>query len=413
MTAPLKFRNGRKRIRRTGANGSPDLNLGRWREMTKGRSQCRPVLITGGAGFIGSNLADHLLSSGYPVLIFDNLSRCGVEKNVEWLAGKHGRLLRVEEQDVRNCGAVQLAVREATAVFHFAAQVAVTDSLVDPRRDFEINALGTLNVLEALRNLGSPVPLMFTSTNKVYGALSNLKLETNYSEYRPVASSPFRNGISESRPLDFESPYGCSKGAADQYVCDYARTFRLPAAVFRMSCIYGPHQFGTEDQGWVAHFLIRASEKMPITIYGDGKQVRDLLYVDDLLNAFLLAVDNIERISGGAFNIGGGASNALSLFEVIDLIAELHGEPVSTRLDAWRPADQHYYVSDTTKFSEATGWRPETSARDGITKLYRWLEESDIALLRTAPGHDRGRISAVRTVAVHPARTSASAIPST
>lgn len=412
MRSPLKFKNGRKKIRSIRANGLTDLNVGRWRA-TGGQLHRRPILITGGAGFIGSNLADRLLSSGYPVLIFDNLSRCGVEKNVEWLASKHGRLLRVEEQDVRNFGAVQLAVREATAVFHFAAQVAVTDSLLDPRRDFESNALGTLNVLEAVRNLGSPVPLMFTSTNKVYGALSDLKLETNHSEYRPVASSPFRNGISESRPLDFESPYGCSKGAADQYVCDYARTFRIPAAVFRMSCIYGPHQFGTEDQGWVAHFLIRASEKMPITIYGDGKQVRDLLYIDDLLKAFLLAVDNMKRISGEAFNIGGGASNALSLLAVIDLIGELQGEPVSTCMDAWRPGDQRYYVSDTTEFSKATGWCPQTSARDGITKLYQWLEESDVALLRTVPRHDRGRISAVRTAAVHPTRTSASAIGST
>jgi CDP-paratose 2-epimerase len=402
MTAPLKFRNGAKRKARRGAS-----------VFEANGSQRRPVLITGGAGFIGSNLANRLLSSGYPVLILDNLSRRGVEKNVAWLAGKHGSLLKVEERDVRNSAAVHLAVREAAAVFHFAAQVAVTDSLVDPRRDFEINALGTLNVLEALRSLCAPVPLLFTSTNKVYGALADLELEANQLEYKLTAAGRFRNGISEDRALDFESPYGCSKGAADQYVCDYARSFRLPAAVFRMSCIYGPHQFGTEDQGWVAHFLIQAAQKLPITIYGDGKQVRDLLFIDDLVNAFLLAVDHIERISGQAFNIGGGPANALSLLQVIDWIGHLDGELPSIRMDAWRQGDQRYYVSDTSKFRQATGWRPETNARDGIAKLHRWLEESGCTSLQKPSAHERTRISAVRAPVVHPTRAAASATTST
>jgi len=397
MSPTSRIDRGKKgNSRRKQANGALEDSM-RWQRIRRGHAEGRRVLITGGAGFIGSNLADRLLCAGIPVLVFDNVSRRGVEKNVEWLASKHGNLLRVEEQDVRNFGAVHLAAHEAIAVFHFAAQVAVTDSLVDPRRDFEINALGTLNVLEAIRGLRTAPPLVFTSTNKVYGALSDLQLEENDSEYRPAESGRFRNGIAEDRSLDFESPYGCSKGAADQYVLDYSRTFGLPAAVFRMSCIYGPHQFGTEDQGWVAHFLMRAAEKMPITIYGDGKQVRDLLYIDDLVNAFLLAVDNMDRICGQAFNIGGGVSNALSLLQVIELIGELQGEPVAIRLDEWRQADQKYYVSDTTKFCKATGWRPETTARDGIATLYRWLEESGVTQLGTAPSR-HGAISAVRAV---------------
>jgi CDP-paratose 2-epimerase len=338
--------------------------------------QTKPVLITGGAGFIGANLAHRLLSAGRPVLIFDNLSRPGVERNLQWLVETYGDLVRVEISDTRDLGALHKAVKQSAQVFHFAAQVAVTTSLVDPIADFKVNARGTLNLLEAIRAQENQVPLVFTSTNKDYGALDDIELRKENSRYQPVDTELRARGISEARSVDFQSPYGCSKGAADQYVLDYARTFALPAVVFRMSCIYGPHQFGTEDQGWVAHFLIRAIDNQPITLYGDGLQVRDVLFVEDLVDAFLLAQENIEELSGLAFNIGGGPENAISLLELIDFIGELHGESYAVEFAEWRHADQRYYVSDTGKFHSATGWKPRVGVRDGVARLYQWLLEA-------------------------------------
>jgi CDP-paratose 2-epimerase len=348
-------------------NGKPALKM----ERSK-----KPVLITGGAGFIGANLAHRLLSAGRPVLIFDNLSRPGVERNLQWLVETYGSLVRVEVSDTRDLDALHAAVKQAAQVFHFAAQVAVTTSLVDPISDFKVNARGTLNLLEAIRAQENQLPLVFTSTNKVYGALDDIELSKESSRYQPVDAELRARGISEARSVDFHSPYGCSKGAADQYVLDYARTFALPAVVFRMSCIYGPHQFGTEDQGWVAHFLIRAIENQPITLYGDGLQVRDLLFVEDLVDAFLLAQENIEELSGQAFNIGGGPENAISLRELIDFIGDLHGESYAVEFAPWRNADQRYYVSDTGKFHSATGWKPRVGVRDGVERLYQWLLEA-------------------------------------
>jgi CDP-paratose 2-epimerase len=335
-----------------------------------------PVLITGGAGFIGTNLAHRLLSSGQPVLLFDNLSRPGVERNLQWLQKEHGSLVRIDQADIRRMGAVRSAVKEASKVFHFAAQVAVTTSLDDPIEDFEINARGTLNLLEAVRNRSQPIPLLFTSTNKVYGDLSDLRLQVRPDRYEPADGTIRRYGVSESRALAFHSPYGCSKGAACQYVLDYAHTFKLPCAVFRMSCIYGPHQFGNEDQGWVAHFLIRALEGIPITIYGDGRQVRDILFVEDLVDAFLAALNHIEAVAGSAFNIGGGTENTISLLELLNLIEEVHGAKPETEFEVWRPADQQYYVSDIRRFSNQTGWSPKVRVPEGIERLYQWLVHS-------------------------------------
>lgn len=333
------------------------------------------VLITGGAGFIGTNLANRLLGMGQPVLIYDDLSRTGVERNLAWLREQHGDRVHVEVRDVRDRNALNTAVRSADAVFHFAAQVAVTTSLIDPRLDYEVNVGGTLNLLEAIRARENPPPLVFTSTNKVYGGLGDLALETNGTRYQPLDAA-LRTGISEERSLDFHSPYGCSKGAADQYVLDYARTFGIPAVVFRMSCIYGPHQMGTEDQGWVAHFLIRAVEGKPIVLYGDGMQVRDLLFVEDLVDAFLLAQSNIHTLSGQAFNVGGGLGNTISLLELLELIGRLQGEKPATRLNEWRPGDQRYYVSDTRKFKAATGWAPKVNVHAGVKRLMGWLLET-------------------------------------
>lgn len=343
------------------------------------------TLLTGGAGFIGSNVAHRLLSSGERVRVFDKLSRSGVEQNLEWLTTQHGDLVDVEIADVRDSHRLRLATRDAGKVFHFAAQVAVTSSLDDPIDDFEINARGTLNLLEALRGCSTPPPLVFTSTNKVYGALSRTEVLKRGARYAARDKGLETNGISEQQSLDFCSPYGCSKGAADQYVLDYAHTFRMPCAVFRMSCIYGPRQFGNEDQGWLAHFIIQALARQPITIYGDGLQVRDVLFVDDLVDALLLAHQHMDQIAGDAFNIGGGPDNTVSLLELLDVIRELNGGECMIRFEPWRAADQRYYVSDTSKFRRATGWEPHVKVREGVRRLYEWLADQSAGKSETSP----------------------------
>ena len=335
----------------------------------------RTVVITGGSGFIGTNLAHAVASAGRRVRLLDNLSRPGVEQNLRWLKETHGDRVAIDVADVRDPFAVLRAVKNAETVFHFAAQVAVTTSLVDPVQDFEVNVRGTLNVLEAVRVQEQPPALLFTSTNKVYGGLIDVPLKLKGLRYEPCDAAVQARGFGEERPLDFHSPYGCSKGAADQYVHDWARSYGLRTAVFRMSCIYGPHQFGTEDQGWVAHFLLRALEDRPITLYGDGMQVRDVLYVEDLVRAFLLAERHVDTLAGQAFNMGGGAGNTLSLLELVDLIGELRGSSPRVFFENWRPGDQRYYVSDTGRFTAATGWQPRVGAREGVSNLYNWLME--------------------------------------
>ncbi len=333
-------------------------------------------LITGGAGFLGTNLAHHLLSAGVPVRVYDNLARTGVEKNLTWLRRMHGDALQVTFADIRDRFALREALHGVKHVYHFAAQVAVTTSLTDPVSDFEVNARGTFNLLEEVRRLDEPPTLIYTSTNKVYGSLADITLCRNGSRYRPEDPAIEAAGIGEGRALDFHSPYGCSKGTADQYVLDYARVYGLPAVVFRMSCIYGPHQYGNEDQGWVAHFLIRALDRQPITIYGDGKQVRDVLFVDDLIEAFGHALAHIRRTAGQAYNIGGGPANTVSLLELLNLIRNLTGDRLEPLFETWRTGDQRYYVSDFTRFREATGWQPRTGIREGLARLYEWLLDS-------------------------------------
>jgi CDP-paratose 2-epimerase len=278
--------------------------------------------------------------------------------------------------DIRDADAVRAAVHRAAQVYHFAAQVAVTTSLVDPFLDFEVNARGTLNVLEAMRGMDAPPSLLFTSTNKVYGDLADIRLIRRATRYEPTEAAIAAHGVSEARPLDFHSPYGCSKGAAEQYVLDYARTFGLPTAVFRMSCIYGSHQLGTEDQGWVAHFAIQALERRPLTIYGDGGQVRDILFVEDLVDAMLTCHGRIDALKGQAFNIGGGPQHTVSLLEFIELVTEVTGARPAVGFDSWRPADQRYYVSDLRRFAAATGWAPQVAPREGVERLCQWLMES-------------------------------------
>lgn len=345
--------------------------------MTNQDGDPRPVLITGGAGFIGCNLAARLCRAGESVLVFDNLSRPGVGRNLKWLRQSFPGRFAYEVADVRDAQAVRKAVRRSKEVFHFAAQVAVTTSLVDPVHDFEANLRGTLNVLEALRREKDPPPLVFTSTNKVYGALKYVSLRKNGSRYEPVDPGLRERGIPEDHPVDFHSPYGCSKGAADHYVIDYARIYGIRSVVFRMSCIYGPHQFGCEDQGWVANFLIRALEEKPIRLFGDGLQVRDVLFIEDLVDAFLLARAHMGMLSGQAFNIGGGPENTVSLIELIQLIREMKEGTPEIRFEAWRSGDQKYYATDFRKFNAATGWKPRTGVRQGVENLFHWLREEN------------------------------------
>jgi CDP-paratose 2-epimerase len=343
-------------------------------------------LVTGGAGFIATNVAERLLASGRRVRLFDNLSRDGVSENLRWIQERYGSRVEFLRGDVRDEAAVRRAVRGVDQVFHFAAQVAVTTSLTHPFDDFDVNARGTLNLLESLRAMEPTPSLLFTSTNKVYGDLYDVPLRRRRTRYEPLDERLLERGVDESRRLDFHSPYGCSKGAAEQYVLDYARTFGLPATVFRMSCIYGPHQFGTEDQGWVAHFLIQALRRRPITLYGDGLQVRDILFVEDLVAAMLLAHERIEDCAGDAFNMGGGPTRTVSLIELMDLIAALTGERPVFNSEPWRPADQRYYVSCTGRFERLTGWRPQVGVRAGVERLLAWLVESGVALPAAAAG---------------------------
>lgn len=330
------------------------------------------VLITGGAGFVGTNLSDYLATLGHEVVLLDNLSRTGVAANAQWLLDRHPGI-RLIEGDVRNQETVDQAVRGADEIYHLAAQVAVTTSVRDPRSDFDTNLLGTFNVLEAARQNAPEAPLFFTSTNKVYGGLEDLGVVRRGNRYE---FETLPTGVSESRPLDFHSPYGCSKGGADQYVRDYGRIYGMRTVVFRMSCIYGPHQCGNEDQGWVAHFAREALAGRGLTIFGDGRQVRDLLYVADLCEAFRKAADLIPQTAGEVFNIGGGPANALSLVEVIGELESILGKPVPVSFDDWRPGDQRIYVTDVSRAAQSFGWTPTTSCMDGIGRLVEWLRSS-------------------------------------
>jgi CDP-paratose 2-epimerase len=334
------------------------------------------ILITGGSGFIGTNLAYRLLSAGHSVYVFDNLSRRNVVHNLSWLMRITSDRALIEIADVRDRAALRRVVKDCDHVFHLAAQVAVTSSIQDPKTDHEVNVAGTLNLLEEIRSAPTPPSLIFTSTNKVYGGLEHLPLEVRGRRY--VRTDAGHAGLSEATPLDFHSPHGCSKGAAEQYVLDYHRTYGIRTAVFRMSCIYGPHQFGIEDQGWVAHIMARAMAGKSITIYGNGCQVRDLLFVDDLVDALLVARENIDLIAGQAFNIGGGPENTISLLELIEQLHEFNVRPELV-FSAWRIGDQKYYVSDTRKFQTATGWVPRTSLKAGLRALHHWLLEAQAA----------------------------------
>lgn len=330
----------------------------------------RKVLIIGGAGFIGSNWAERLLTTtDAKVHIFDDLSRRGVKHNLDWLKRlADPARLQVTVADVRDADAVGRAVRGANEIYHFAAQTAVTASIDAPSHDFEVNLVGTLNVLEAARKAGNRPFLLFTSTNKVYGEMAGRPLVVTRDRYRYADG----RGVSEAQPLDFHSPYGCSKGAAEQYVHDYARTYDIPTVVFRMSCVAGPRQFGNEDQGWVAHFLYSAMEEQPVVLYGDGRQVRDVLYVGDLLDAFELALERRALTAGQVYNLGGGAENTTSLLELAAQIHSVTGKRLHYAKEPMRTGDQLIYVTDHSRFTAETGWKPRTSLRETLDALLDW-----------------------------------------
>ena len=335
----------------------------------------KQYLITGGAGFVGVNYAHRLLSRGEDVVIYDNLSRSGTGANLDWLRSEHGEsAFGMVKADVRDFEPLASAAQTADVIVHFAAQVAVTTSVEDPRTDFEINGLGTFNALEAARLSGRQPVFLYASTNKVYGGMDDVQIgegDTRYS-YRDLP-----HGVPEVRSLDFHSPYGCSKGAGDQYVRDYARIYDLPTVVFRKSCIYGPHQMGVEDQGWVAWFVIAAVTGTPITIYGDGKQVRDMLYIEDLLDAYDAAVANIDVSAGQVYNIGGGPQNTLSVWaECGPLLEALMEEPIPVSRGDWRPGDQKVYVSDIRKAQRELHWSPKVGVEEGVRRLYEWVVEN-------------------------------------
>ncbi|MGH9588211.1 MAG: GDP-mannose 4,6-dehydratase [Acidobacteriaceae bacterium] len=338
----------------------------------------RIVLITGGAGFIGSNLAERLLSEpDTKIRIFDNFGRTGVMRNIEWLrTSPESHRLEIIRGDVRDMRAVRQAAADVSEIYHFAAQVAVTTSISDPATDFDINANGTLHVLEAARLARSKPFILYTSTNKVYGALKRLSVEVEGTHYRATGRG-FR-GIDEKEPLDFHSPYGCSKGTADQYVHDYARIYDLPTVVFRMSCIAGPRQFGNEDQGWVAHFLYSALKGMPINVYGDGYQVRDILHVHDLLDAMMAARRAADRARGEVFNLGGGMERAVSVIEMLRTIERRTGKPLRLCHSRVRPGDQPLYIANTSKLEQFTGWRARRSVAQVLQDIRQfWMQNRD------------------------------------
>ena len=332
------------------------------------------ILITGGAGFIGTNAVDYFAKKGWNVYLLDNLSRKGSEQNLKWLQSQENYSFIFKEIDIRDKRDVEKLFKKNNfdALIHLAGQVAVTSSIDNPREDLDTNIIGTFNLLESIRKYSPNTMMINASTNKVYGDLENCDvIETDLS-YK-FKSQP--NGISESTILDFHSPYGCSKGSADQYIIDYARIYDISTTTFRQSCIYGPRQFGSQDQGWISWFIIASLSKQPISIYGNGKQVRDILYIDDLIRAYDIAISKPSKVKGEAFNIGGGPSNSISLIQCINMISEILNRDIKYNLCDPRPGDQKIYVSDIQKISQTLDWQPSTSVKVGVSNLLNWTRK--------------------------------------
>jgi len=331
--------------------------------------------VTGGAGFIGSNFVARLIERGEKVCVYDNLSRAGAPRNLKWLQDTYGAgSFELVIGDVRDAAQLVISARSADTIVHLAGQVAVTTSVVKPREDFEINALGTFNVLEAARlNERNPI-FLYSSTNKVYGGMEDVQVVERGIRWE-YENLPF--GAPETQPLDFHSPYGCSKGTGDQYVRDYHRIYGLRSVVLRQSCIYGPRQFGVEDQGWVAWMTIAAQTGKPISIYGDGKQIRDLLHVYDLLDAYDAAIQKIDQVQGQVFNLGGGPENTMSIWtEFGPRLENLLGKSIPVSHGDWRPGDQKVFVADIRKAQQHLDWKPKYSVERGVRQLFDWVSEN-------------------------------------
>ncbi len=338
-------------------------------------SRSRKWIVTGGAGFIGCHAAARFHGAGDRVVVVDNLSRRGAVENLDWLRAQGVEdFHRIDVRDARALHDLLARHADADAVLHLAGQVAVTTSVLDPRADFEINALGTLNVLEAVRLAAGGRPaVLYSSTNKVYGHLGHVRVVERDGRYA-YEDLPF--GVDESEPLDFHSPYGCSKGAGDQYVRDYARIYGMKTVSFRQSCIFGTRQFGIEDQGWIAWFCLAATRGQRFTIFGDGKQIRDTLWIDDLVDAYETALDRIDAVSGQVFNLGGGPANTLSLRELVAILERHFGRPLDPAHAPWRPGDQPVFVADVRKAGQLLDWSPKVATADGVARLLAWIGEN-------------------------------------
>jgi CDP-paratose 2-epimerase len=335
----------------------------------------RKWIVTGGAGFIGCHAASRFHAAGDRVIVVDNLSRRGAEDNLAWLRDQGvSQFVRADIRDARSMSDLLAEHADADAVLHLAGQVAVTTSVADPRADFETNALGTLNVLEAVRLAAGGRPaVLYSSTNKVYGNLEQEKVVIRDGRY---AYEQRPDGVDEHEPLDFHSPYGCSKGCGDQYVRDYARIYGLKTVTFRQSCIYGTRQFGIEDQGWVAWFCLAATRGQKFTIFGDGRQIRDALWIGDLIDAYETALDRIDRVKGEVFNIGGGPHRTLSLLELVAMLEGHFGRPLDPAFADWRPGDQRVFVADIRKAARLLDWSPKVEVADGVGRLLGWIGEN-------------------------------------
>jgi len=345
------------------------------------------IVVTGGTGFVGSHVAEFYAKQGNEVVAYDNLSRAeilgkadkraeAVYYNWNYLKENYANIELVKGS-VKDYDKLADVVKDADAIIHTAAQVAVTSSVENPREDFEINAMGTFNVLEAARNANSSPAVVYCSTNKVYGEnVNDIEIEEGEKRYS-FKDAP---GVSESLSIDLceHTPYGCSKLTGDLYVQDYARLYGIDSCVFRMSCIYGTRQFGNEDQGWVAHFIIHTLLGKPLTIFGDGKQVRDVLYVEDLVNAYDLFLQNRKSLRGEVFNTGGGSNNTLSLLELLDLLEEKTGKRSEISFGDWRPSDQKVYISDINKAKEKLGWEPKVTPEEGVSRFIDWFSEAGV-----------------------------------
>jgi len=336
------------------------------------------LLVVGGCGFLGSNLAAHGIENGYDVTVFDNLSRLGASANLTWLKTL-GRFQFVHG-DTRNKNDVETLIKDGRfdAAFHLAGQVAMTTSLANPYKDFEINVIGAMNILDSIRKYSPDTAVFFSSTNKVYGDLEQYTYEETPTRYKCVE---YPNGFDESVPLDFRSPYGCSKGAADQYMLDYYRMFGVRTTVFRHSSMYGSRQFATYDQGWVGWFCEKAIEQFkdmhckPFTISGNGKQVRDILHSKDMINLYFSALENVDKVCGEAYNIGGTLEQSLSLLELFDMLNGILGIQLKYVQLPPRASDQKVFVADTTKCKNRIGWKPKVSALDGVTAMVEWVRD--------------------------------------